>query len=112
MNNFIYKDSFENDRVIYEIFDNEIDAENGRNTVEYLTLGKDESIEEYIDKMLKTETYNYKMKCNMCDTDEIYHYDYKGTHIYVCDQCPNIQFEYVEPKDLDNLVEFMKERGN
>lgn len=46
------------------------------------------------------------MKCNMCD-GKLDYLNYKGTHIWVCEDCPNIQFECVEDKDVENLIEYL-----
>lgn len=60
---------------------------------------------------------NKKIKCNMCNEYSLTYYNYKGTHIWICNGehmantdytgCMNIQFEYESQKDLDNLVEFL-----
>lgn len=70
-------------------------------------------IKEYIDNNFENLfRLANKAQCNMCDGEHLIHTQYKGTHIWTCEDCPNIQYEHVEPKDLDNLVEFMRERGN
>jgi hypothetical protein len=43
----------------------------------------------------------------MCHV-EMKHVEYKGTHIYGCPDCPNVQFEYLGRKDIDNMVEFVE----
>ena len=58
-----------------------------------------------------------KLVCNMCDSNMSY-YNFNDTHIWICDGggddqnvgCPNIQFEFISNKDLDNLVMFLTER--
>ena len=47
-----------------------------------------------------------EFKCNMCD-GEMKYLNYKGTHIWICESCPNIQFECVEDKDVVNLTEYL-----
>lgn len=47
------------------------------------------------------------MKCNMCVTGEMVYSNMKGTHIYSCEDCPNVQFEYCLPEDLENLKEYL-----
>jgi len=55
--------------------------------------------------------------CNMCQSGMSY-YECNGTHIWVCDGggeegevgCPNIQFEYIDERDLINLQRFLNGR--
>ena len=46
-------------------------------------------------------------KCNMCETHDVRLYYYKGTYIYICEHCPNVQFEFIELYDVDTLKEFL-----
>lgn len=58
---------------------------------------------------------NYQSKtvvCPLCRNDEMEHEEYKGTHIYVCEPCPAICFECVDKKDYENMIEWLKQRGN
>lgn len=48
-----------------------------------------------------------KMSCNMCGGD-LKHYNYNGTFIWVCQACPNIQFELWSETDVIELQEFFK----
>lgn len=47
------------------------------------------------------------MKCNMCETGEMQHIQVKRTHIYICEQCPNIQLEYYFNSDIENLQKYL-----
>lgn len=50
------------------------------------------------------------MTCNLCNSKMSGH-EINGTFIYTCnDTCPNIQFEYIEPKDFENFKHFMEIR--
>jgi hypothetical protein len=48
-----------------------------------------------------------KMKCNMCK-GQLKHYHYNGVFIWVCCDCPNIQFELWNDIDIVELTEFLK----
>lgn len=48
-----------------------------------------------------------KMNCNMCD-GELEHFNYNGTFIWLCEHCPNIQFELINDNDAPALIEFLK----
>lgn len=50
---------------------------------------------------------NNDFKCNICDTHNMRLFNYKGTFIYICDDCPNIQFEFIDYCDIENLKEFL-----
>lgn len=43
------------------------------------------------------------LKCPFCQSVELEHRDYKGTHAYVCPSCAFIGFEYYEKKDISGL---------
>lgn len=45
------------------------------------------------------------LKCNICVTGEMEYKEHKGTRIYICDQCPNVQIEYYNNEDIKNLLE-------
>lgn len=47
------------------------------------------------------------MKCSLCDGKMDYD-EKKGTHIWVCEDCPCVMFEYYEDKDLNNLTNRLK----
>ena len=52
------------------------------------------------------------MKCNMCDSEDfkvkkIPRKDDSFTYIYSCQECPNIQFEYVDDEDLLNMIKHL-----
>lgn len=68
----------------------------------------DKLIEEIIN-FLNTE--DCEMVCPMCEETTLKYHEYKGSHIYTCEVCAFIGFEFVENKDVDNLAEFLK-NGN
>lgn len=47
------------------------------------------------------------MKCNMCEEGDLQHHEFKETHIYVCNSCPNVQLEYYSNDNIKNLYEFL-----
>lgn len=49
------------------------------------------------------------MYCQQCDNQPMEHVEYKGTHIHICPECPNVSFDYVYPVDVDNLQSYLKE---
>ena len=59
------------------------------------------------DELISKNNTECDMKCNMCGGTLDY-VNYKDTHIWICQNCPNIQFEYVEGKDDKNLCEFLE----
>lgn len=46
-------------------------------------------------------------KCPLCGSDEVRHVEQGSTHIYVCQPCPFIAFEFVHLDDLDKLTEYL-----
>lgn len=48
--------------------------------------------------------------CNLCD-GEMNYTEYKGTHIWLCNHCSNIQLEFIENKDLENLNELLNNKN-
>ena len=64
-----------------------------------------ELIQEVVDRL--NEIYN--VFCPLCGNRLIYE-EYNGTHIYYCEPCPFIGFEYVDHKDLENLTKWLEER--
>lgn len=68
----------------------------------------DKLIEEIVN-FLNTE--DCEMVCPMCEETTLKHHECKGSHIYACEFCAFIGFEFVENKDVDNLAEFLK-NGN
>ena len=63
-----------------------------------------ELIQEVVDRL--NEIYN--VFCPLCGNRLIYE-EYNGTHIYYCEPCPFIGFEYVDHKDLENLTKWLEE---
>ena len=48
-------------------------------------------------------------KCGLCDS-QLEYYNHKGTHIQICEMCPNVQFEYYSQGDVKRVEEFLRER--
>lgn len=66
-------------------------------------------IEKYInDRFDELFKLGNRMLCNMCEGENLAYREYKGTHIWICDNCPNIQFESIERKDINNLKELLE----
>lgn len=55
---------------------------------------------------------NKKQYCEYCKDGEIKYTEYKGTHIFTCDTCPNITFEFYSNNDILALKEFLNNSGN
>lgn len=51
------------------------------------------------------------LKCPSCD-GIMYHHEHLKTHIWVCNDCPNIVLEYVERQDLEHFTDFMQTGHN
>ena len=64
-----------------------------------------ELIQEVVDRL--NEIYN--VFCPLCGNRLIYE-EYNGTHIYYCEPCPFIGFEYVDHKDLENLTKWLERK--
>lgn len=68
-----------------------------------------DSVIERLEDILKDISEENKKKeenftCNICGSTNIAWEDCNGTHMYVCEDCPNVQFEFVSDVDLDNAV--------
>lgn len=50
------------------------------------------------------------IQCNMCD-GKLHLYKYKSVYVWICEDCMNIQFEYENEQNLEDLYEFLKERN-
>lgn len=50
------------------------------------------------------------LKCMHCEHSSIKHVIYKGTHIYICNECPDVTFEYSTQKDIDHLNEYLNRK--
>lgn len=50
-----------------------------------------------------------KFKCSLCEAYSMNYIEYKGTHIWICEDCPNVELEYYEDKDLENLKECLQD---
>ena len=64
-----------------------------------------ELIQEVVDRL--NEIYN--VFCPLCG-ERLIHEEYNGTHIYYCEPCPFIGFEYVDHKDLENLTKWLERK--
>lgn len=64
-----------------------------------------ELIQEVVDRL--NEIYN--VFCPLCG-ERLIHEEHNGTHIYYCEPCPFIGFEYVDHKDLENLTKWLEEK--
>lgn len=47
------------------------------------------------------------LMCPMCEEHDIEYTNYKGTHIYVCENCPFVGFELVDIKDKMNMIDWL-----
>lgn len=52
----------------------------------------------------------YNLTCPMCGGNMEYHTHGENgeTHIWRCEQCPNVQFEYIDTNDLNNVVDMLE----
>lgn len=48
------------------------------------------------------------LNCNLCESGEMEYIQVKKTAIYVCEQCSNLQLEYYDLDDIDNLQKYLK----
>ena len=64
-----------------------------------------ELIQEVVDRL--NEIYN--VFCPLCG-ERLIHEEHNGTHIYYCEPCPFIGFEYVDHKDLENLTKWLERK--
>lgn len=61
-------------------------------------------------KRPKGNHYSNNIVCPLCEEEHITHKEYNGTHIYICEDCPFIGLEYIDVKDAENLLDFLKNR--
>ena len=52
------------------------------------------------------------MKCNMCLDGDMEYTEFRGTHIYSCENCPNIQVEFYQQNDAENLQAYLQGKPN
>lgn len=50
------------------------------------------------------------LKCPLCEETNVKHIEFRGTHIYICEDCPLVAFEDVDYLDCDNMIDFLKDR--
>ena len=53
-------------------------------------------------------TNTYTMYCPMCREGELIHKDVNNTHIYICECCPFVAFEYIDMQNLLDLTRYLK----
>lgn len=58
---------------------------------------------------VKTEG-KYETECPHCGND-MRHERADTTHIYICEGCPNVMFEYVNAEDITSLLVYLKHSG-
>lgn len=51
------------------------------------------------------------LMCPMCEQHHIDYRNYKGTHIYVCEDCPFVGFELVDVKDKMNMIDWLSKES-
>ena len=95
----------------YEDFDNFENAVDyyleiciNKDTAKYIMLINGDNEEILMDD-------GYYVTCPLCE-ENMRHHIHNGTHIWVCEICPHISFEYNNDMDLYNLQDFIKERNN
>lgn len=89
-----------------------IDAEDLIADIEDELKNQDESVEkcnELIQEVVDRLNETYNVFCPLCG-DRLIHEEHNGTHIYYCEPCPFIGFEYADHKDLENLTKWLEER--
>ena len=89
-----------------------IDAEDLIADIEDELKNQDENVEkcnELIREVVDRLNEIYNVFCPLCG-DRLIHEEHNGTHIYYCEPCPFIGFEYVDHKDLENLTKWLEER--
>ena len=87
-----------------------IDAEDLIVDIEDELKNQDESVakcNELIQEIVDRINEIYNVSCPLCGNRLIYE-EYNGTHIYYCEPCPFIGFEYVDHKDLENLTKWLE----
>lgn len=67
----------------------------------------DRLIKEIVDRL-----NNGLMTCPMCKENKMYCKTYKGTYIYICEPCPFVGFEYIDKKDVKNMIEWLEKEIN
>lgn len=51
------------------------------------------------------------LMCPMCEKHDIEYTNYKGTHIYNCNNCKFIGFEMIDVKDKINMIDWLSEES-
>lgn len=49
---------------------------------------------------------NEKTTCPLCN-GEMRYKKHNNTHIWVCEECPNVMFEYYDNENIADLSEFL-----
>ncbi len=47
-------------------------------------------------------------KCPLCHDGDVEHRDWMSTHVYSCEACPFLAFEYSTNKDIDAVIDYLK----
>lgn len=51
-----------------------------------------------------------ELVCPLCENTNVKYLNFRGTHIYICEDCPLVAFEDVDYLDCDNMIDFLKDR--
>ena len=95
-----------------ETKERKINAEDLILDIEDELKNQDESVakcNELIQEIVNRLNQEYVIKCPLCG-EELNHKEYNGTHIYYCEPCPFVSFEYINHKDLENLTKWLEEK--
>lgn len=74
-------------------------------------IGSCEQVEEALDNMVKNQYENLGTVCPHCGAPMTYFkqvVDDVPTHIWICDDCPNVLFEFYGAHDLEAVRRFLK----
>lgn len=50
------------------------------------------------------------LKCPLCEETNVKLIEFRGTYIYICEDCPFVGFEDIDYLDCDNMISFLKDR--
>ena len=48
-----------------------------------------------------------ELRCNMCESGTMRHEEVDGTHIYICEECPNISLEFYTIDNINALRKYL-----
>lgn len=46
-------------------------------------------------------------KCPLCEAGDVEYRQWLSTHVYVCDECPYVAFEYSGDKEIKELTDYL-----